>query len=278
MGLISRDDGWRMPDWLWQRVEPLLPARPEHPLGCHNPRVPDRAAMDAILVVLRTGMQWNALNATGVCHSSSAHRRFQEWEQAGVFTRSGARGCWTTTRRWALTGPGWRPMGRSPRPRSAGRRPGRIPPTERKRGEALAPHRGCGHPGRDAHEGAQRHDLKLLAPTIESIPIERPRPTPQRPQGLRLDRAYAVPPIRELATEHGFTPHIRTRGEEIRLKAQTPGWRARRWVVERTHSWLNRNRAILIRWSKKDENHLALLQLAAGVIAFRQAHAAGLPR
>ncbi len=85
MGLVSSDDGWRMPDWLWERVERLLPARPVHPLGCHRPRVCDRAAMDAILLVLRTGMQWNALNATGICTSSSAHRRFQEWEQAGLF-------------------------------------------------------------------------------------------------------------------------------------------------------------------------------------------------
>jgi putative transposase len=83
--LISRDDGWRMPDWLWKRVEPLLPAAPFHPLGCHRPRVSDRSAMEAILMVLRTGMQWNALTATGICSSSSAHRRFQEWEQAGVF-------------------------------------------------------------------------------------------------------------------------------------------------------------------------------------------------
>ena len=81
MGLVLSDDGWRLPDWLWERVEPLLPAPPAHPLGCHRPRVPDRAAMDAILLVLRTGMQWNALNATGICSSSSAHRRFQEWEQ-----------------------------------------------------------------------------------------------------------------------------------------------------------------------------------------------------
>jgi transposase len=62
-----------------------LPAGPAHPLGCHRPRVADRAAMDAILLVLRSGMQWNALNATGICSSSSAHPRFQEWEQAGVF-------------------------------------------------------------------------------------------------------------------------------------------------------------------------------------------------
>ncbi len=85
MGLVDRDDGWRIPNWLWERIEPLLPAPPPHPLGCHRPRVPNRDAMNAILLVLRTGMQWNALKATGVCSSSSAHRRFQEWEQAGVF-------------------------------------------------------------------------------------------------------------------------------------------------------------------------------------------------
>jgi transposase len=83
--MISRDDGWRMPDWLWEKIEPLLPAAPFHPLGCHNPRVPDRNAMEAILLVLRTGMQWNALDVSGICSSSSAHRRFQEWRAAGVF-------------------------------------------------------------------------------------------------------------------------------------------------------------------------------------------------
>jgi putative transposase len=82
--------------------------------------------------------------------------------------------------------------------------------------------------------------------------------------------------MHQLATEHGFTPHIRARGEEIADKLRTPGWRARRWVVEACHSWLNRNRAILIRWSKKDDNHLALLQLASGLIAFKKAHTARL--
>src|SRR5215213_3770289 len=80
-----RDDGWRLPDGLWARMEPLLPPRPRHPLGCHNPRVPDRAAMDAIFFVLRTGCHWNALRETRICSSSSAHRRFQEWVKAGVF-------------------------------------------------------------------------------------------------------------------------------------------------------------------------------------------------
>lgn len=80
---VRRD--FRLPDELWERIESLLPARKAHPLGCHRPRVPDRCAMDAIFFVLRTGCQWNALNQTGLCSSSSAHRRFQEWTKAGVF-------------------------------------------------------------------------------------------------------------------------------------------------------------------------------------------------
>lgn len=85
MGLLASDDGWRTPDILWDLIEPMLPPPKPHPLGCHNPRVSNRAAMDAILFVLRTGCQWNALTATGICTSSSAHRRFQEWREAGVF-------------------------------------------------------------------------------------------------------------------------------------------------------------------------------------------------
>lgn len=79
------DQNWRIPDGLWARIEPLLPPGRPHPLGCHNPSVNPRKAMDAIFFVLRTGCQWNALNATGICHSSSAHRAFQRWVNAGVF-------------------------------------------------------------------------------------------------------------------------------------------------------------------------------------------------
>jgi putative transposase len=103
--------------------------------------------------------------------------------------------------------------------------------------------------------------------------------TPRRQRRRRESVAsstYDYASVRELVTGRGFTPHIRTRGEDIKLKLRTPGWRARRWVVEACHSWLNRNRALLIRWSKKDENHLALLQLASGLIAFKKAHAARL--
>lgn len=87
MGLVARNDGWRIPDALWEQMEPLLPPRKKHRFGGHRPRVPDRNAMDAILFVLRTGCQWQALDATGICNHSSAHRRFTEWVEAGVFSK-----------------------------------------------------------------------------------------------------------------------------------------------------------------------------------------------
>jgi transposase len=83
---------WRVSDELWARIEPLLPPGKPHPLGWHNPRVENRRAFDAILFVLRTGCQWNALNATGLCSNSSAHRRFQERVAAGVFSQLWALG------------------------------------------------------------------------------------------------------------------------------------------------------------------------------------------
>jgi putative transposase len=79
-----------------------------------------------------------------------------------------------------------------------------------------------------------------------------------------------------LAIAFGFTAHIRSRGEEKKRLAREAGFRARRWVVERTHSWLNHYRAILIRWSKKPENHLAMLHLARALITWKATVAAPL--
>lgn len=92
MGLVTKEDRWRVSDALWKQMEPLLPSGKPHPLGCHRPRVPDRNAMNGILFVLRTGCQWNALNGTGIVTSSSAHRRFLEWTRAGVFEEFWKRG------------------------------------------------------------------------------------------------------------------------------------------------------------------------------------------
>jgi transposase len=126
-----------------------------------------------------------------------------------------------------------------------------------------------------AVDGANRHDMKLVRATLDSIPVERPEPTPDQPQGMCLDKAYDFDEVREVLQEFGFTAHIRARGEEAQAIKHEAGFRARRWVVERTHSWMNRFRGILIRWAKKAENYLALLHLVFAAITARAAQLSG---
>jgi transposase len=126
-----------------------------------------------------------------------------------------------------------------------------------------------------AVEGANRNDFKMARQTIESIPVERPEPTEEEPQGMCLDKGYDYDEVRELLEEFGFTAHIRARGEEAQELKRHAGARARRWVVERTHSWLNRYRAVLIRWCKKPENFLATLHFAFALITYRAAGLTG---
>jgi transposase len=88
MGKMASHERWLVTDELGDKIEPLLP-KPRRRARWRGgrPRVPDRQALDGILFVLRTGCQWNALNATGICSSSTAHRRFQQWVRAGVFVK-----------------------------------------------------------------------------------------------------------------------------------------------------------------------------------------------
>ena len=106
-----------------------------------------------------------------------------------------------------------------------------------------------------AVEGANRNDFKMMKATLESIPVKRPKPTRNRPQGMCLDKGYDYQEARELVDEFGYTAHIRARGEEAQAIKHEAGFKARRWVVERTHSWMNRFRRILTRWEKKAENY-----------------------
>ena len=117
--------------------------------------------------------------------------------------------------------------------------------------------------------GANRHDMKLVRETLESIVVERPQPTNEQPQGMCLDKGYDYAEVRATLMEFGFTAHIRSRGEEAKALKQEAGTRARRWVVERSHSWMNRFRRLLIRWDKKTENYLAFLHFACALVAFR---------
>lgn len=120
-----------------------------------------------------------------------------------------------------------------------------------------------------AVDGANRHDMKLAEETLENIEADRPTPTKKKKQNLCLDKGYDFDEVRELAEEFGFTTHISSRGEEKREIKKSARKKARRWVVERTHSWLNRFRALLIRWTKRADTYIALLHLACGIITWR---------
>jgi putative transposase len=121
-----------------------------------------------------------------------------------------------------------------------------------------------------AVEGANRNDFKMVHETLTSIPVERPMPIPEKPQGMCLDKGDDFDEVRELLATFGFTAHIQARGEEAQAIKREAGYKARRWVVERTHSWMNRFRRLLVRWDKKVSNYLAFLHLACAYITYRR--------
>ena len=121
-----------------------------------------------------------------------------------------------------------------------------------------------------AVDGANRNDMKLVEETLKSIPVDRSEPTPAEPQGMCMDKGYDYDEVRELVKEFGFTAHIPQRGKEAQKLKRKAGIKARRWVVERTHSWMNRFRGILIRWNKKPRNYIAMLHMAFAFIIYRK--------
>lgn len=86
-----------------------------------------------------------------------------------------------------------------------------------------------------------------------------------------MDKGYDYDDVREVLAEFGFTAHVRCRGEEAKAIRTNARFKARRWVVERTHSWFNRFRRILIRWEKKPENYIGMLHFVCAIIAWRGA-------
>ena len=130
---------------------------------------------------------------------------------------------------------------------------------------------GDGIPLGVAVSGANTHDKRLVEETLASIPVDRPQPTPRNKQHFCADKGYDYPDVRELIDDWGYTAHIKARGQEIAEGQRIPGYQCRRWVVERTHSWFNRFRRLLIRWEKKAENYLAFVHFACAWITSRAA-------
>jgi putative transposase len=173
------------------------------------------------------------------------------------------------------SGSGNRPTRCWASPGSGGKKTGKNPTDRGKKGtkKSLVTD-GDGGPLGVVIAGANVVEQKLLKETIEAIVIERPDPD-EVEQNLNLDKGYDNPRSREAAAEEGYVPHIRRIGEEKKSCDRSKGHKPRRWVVERAFAWLSKCRGILVRYDKKDDNYLGLIQLACGLLWYRRLHRMG---
>jgi putative transposase len=119
-------------------------------------------------------------------------------------------------------------------------------------------------------DGANVHDSMLMQDTLQAVIVQPPCPVKKLKQNLCMDKGYSGAPCDATAKVFGYTPHCKQIGTEkldVRGKKKHP---ARRWVVERTHSWLNGCRGILIRYCKKSENYLGQIKLACSLLWYRR--------
>jgi putative transposase len=238
----------QIPNALWERMEKLLPDYPSGPKG-GRPRLPPRNIANGIFYVLVTGCQWKAMPRQ-FGSGSAIHTYFQEWVEIGVFE------ClWLLALEEydELAGIEWRwqsidgAMTKAP---LGGEKTGKNPTDRGKLGvkrSVLTDGRGV--PIGVAIEGANVHDQRLVQETLDSIPVSRPTPRPYKRQHLCCDKGYDAEAVRDAATKRGYIHHIPRKGVDNTARRHRHG-KARRWVVERTHSWMNRARRLLIRWGR----------------------------
>ncbi len=267
MRMEFRGSSWQMADAFWRQFEPLLPKYATSPRG-GRPRANLRQVMDGIFYVLRTGCQWKALPRE-YGSGSTVHRYFQEWTQQGVFGKAWRRMLQPlrpsaryrlelAERRW-LHDQGAAGRGKKP----AKTRP--IAVSWASSGRFFPTAAACRSVWRSAAPTPTTRDFSFE--TLDSLPLHRPQQSGRR-QHLCLDKGYDCEAIRQRLRRRGYVPHISSRGEEQSEKRMR-GKRARRWVVERVASWLNRYRRILVRWEKKADNYRALLHFVFAHILWR---------
>jgi len=262
----------RVPSKLWRKIKRHLPRQER--VGPGRPRASNRAVIDGIWYVLWSGCQWKSIERHwfGVC-SSVIHERFQTWQRQGVFVHivEAMLRFYGRTRHIQWT---WQSVDSrsSPAP-LGGPDTGKNPTDRAKLGgkiHILVDQRGA--PLAVYVTGANQNDKWYVVALILSILAKRPTTT----QHFCADKAYDSWDVKVFVEQQGYVPHIkhRRRVNEPKDPCPIPGecqHPARRWVVERTLSWLVRRRSIRTRWCKKPENWLALIHLACADIAFNLA-------
>lgn len=262
---------WQLPGDLWEKVRVVLAeCDPAKPRG--RRRIDQRRALDAIVYRMRSGVQWNHLPRE-FGDDSSIHRTLQRWVQLGVFDRIWAvlvadmDGLGEVAWEWQAADTS---MGKA---RLGGDQIGPNPTDRGKNGVKRSLLTDAeGGPLAVVVSGANVHDQKLLAATLDAVVVERPEPTEDEPQHLCLDKGYDSSAVRQAAMDRHYEPHIRRIGEEKLDENAEKKHPARRWVVERTLAWLSKCRAILVRYDKKAQNYLALLKLACALIWYRKSY------
>jgi putative transposase len=265
-------DYFHVPDELWEAVEQFLPPQPEQ-VGPGRPRADDRAALNGIWYVLWTGCQWKAIHKNWFGVSSSViHERFQTWRKQGIFgnvlremvlyyqTEQEIGWKWQSIDSKSCPAPlGGEDTGKNPTDR--GKRGSKIHLLVDKQGAPLALH----------VTGANEHDKWSADDLIISIVVERPDPE-EVEQHLCADKGYDYDDVHQTVAQEKYVSHIkhrRRRNEPVVEECPIPGelrYPARRWVVERTLGWLCKRRSLRVRWCKKPENWMALIQLACAHI------------
>ena len=259
---------WEIPDELWERIEPILERR-YPPAKTGRPRADLRLMLDGIIFRMRTGCLWNQMPER-YGPDSTVHKWFQRFAADGALEEIWAA---LVAECEALGAVRWEwqaadgVMGKS---RFEGGMRGPNPTDRAKMGtkkSVLVEQEGG--PLGVAIDGANVHDTKLLERTIEAVVLERPDPE-EVIQHLCLDKAYDNPTGEGACEAGGYVPHIRRIGEEKLDEAGLKRHPARRWVVERTIAWLQKCRALLVRYDKKAENYLGLIQLACALLWARR--------
>jgi len=276
-------ESWELSDSMWARIEAVLPkpksryrgrGRQRRHIG-GRPAADRRKTMSGIVYVLRTGCQWNAAPKE-YGSGKTLHRYFQTWTTAGVFTRMWQAGLMEYDQ---VKGIEWKwqavdgAMTKAP---LGGEKTGPNPTDRAKSGtkrSVLVD--GKGVPLAITISGANTPDAMLLEPTLAARQIERAccelEPDPPQVQHLCLDKGYSGEPCQHVGHRYGYELHVPDKTNAKRKRKRTPGRRkARRWVVEVSHAWINRFRRLLIRWEKKACNYLALLSFACAIICWRK--------
>jgi putative transposase len=252
---------------MWTLIEPILPADVARPQG-GRPPLPNYQALCGILYRLHTGCQWRAIPER-FGGASTLHRRFQQWVDSGVFEQ-----VFEILVRFydELKGIGWEWMSldaaivKAPK---GGDDTGRNPTDRGKSGtkrHVLTDERGV--PIAVETSAANVNDGQMVEATLDAIPA-RVSKDGRAPENLCMDKAYDSKKIDAAVEARGIEPHTRRRGEPPLLGPYEG--KPRRWVVERTNSWHNRFRGLLVRWERKGKNYRGLVLLASGLIAFQQA-------